>query len=96
MTSLVSKTSSQVFFQRILKVITQTLDFVYQTMKSEIDNTNTVELNHSKLSSLSVTLNFDTLWDTLSEFLKELDFGQSRRTRIDIDCKSVLLRVCDQ
>lgn len=74
MAPLVSKTSSQAFFLRILKVITQIRDSVYQTMKNEINNTQkTVEPNHLELSPLSETLKLDTLWDTLSECLKELE-----------------------
>lgn len=74
MAPLVSKTSSQAFFLRILKVITQIRDSVYQTMKNEINSTaKTVEPNHLELSPLSETLKLDTLWDTLSECLKELE-----------------------
>lgn len=74
MAPLVSKISSQAFFLRILKVITQIRDSVYQTMKNEINSTQkTVEPNHLELSPLSETLKLDTLWDTLSECLKELE-----------------------
>lgn len=74
MAPLVSKTSSQAFFLRILKVITQIRDSVYQTMKNEISSAQkTVEPNQLELSPLSETLKLDTLWDTLSECLKELE-----------------------
>lgn len=74
MAPLVSKTSSQAFFLRILKVITQIRDSVYQTMKTEMaSTTKTVEPNELELSPLSETLKLDELWDTLSECLKELE-----------------------
>lgn len=74
MAPLISKTSSQAFFLRILKVITQIRDSVYQTMKNETNsNTKTIEPNQLELSPLSETLKLDTLWDTLSECLKELE-----------------------
>lgn len=74
MAPLISKTSSQAFFLRILKVITQIRDSVYQTMKNEANNaTKTIEPNQLELSPLSETLKLDTLWDTLSDCLKELE-----------------------
>lgn len=74
MAPLISKTSSQAFFLRILKVITQIRDSVYQTMKNEANSTTkTIEPNQLELSPLSETLKLDTLWDTLSECLKELE-----------------------
>ncbi|XP_063707232.1 E3 ubiquitin-protein ligase HUWE1 isoform X2 [Culicoides brevitarsis] len=74
MAPLISKTSSQAFFLRILKVITQIRDSVYQTMKNEANSaTKTIEPNQLELSPLSETLKLDTLWDTLSECLKELE-----------------------
>lgn len=74
MAPLISKTSSQAFFLRILKVITQIRDSVYQTMKNEANNTTkTIEPNQLELSPLSETLKLDTLWDTLSDCLKELE-----------------------
>lgn len=74
MAPLISKTSSQAFFLRILKVITQIRDSVYQTMKNEANSTTkTIEPNQLELSPLSETLKLDTLWDTLSDCLKELE-----------------------
>lgn len=74
MAPLISKTSSQAFFLRILKVITQIRDSVYQTMKNEANSaTKTIEPNQLELSPLSETLKLDTLWDTLSDCLKELE-----------------------
>jgi E3 ubiquitin-protein ligase HUWE1 len=75
MAPLVSKTSSQAFFLRILKVITQIRDSVKQPkppVAGAIKQTSPV-LSELEMISLSETLNLDTLWNTLSDCLKELE-----------------------
>ncbi|KAL7044451.1 hypothetical protein ACKWTF_001914 [Chironomus riparius] len=75
MAPLLSKTSNQSFFLRILKVITQIRDTVRQDSKvCDAD----VEQQLVKLETvpLSELLDLDSLWNTLSDCLKELEETQ--------------------
>ncbi|XP_029040981.2 LOW QUALITY PROTEIN: E3 ubiquitin-protein ligase HUWE1 [Osmia bicornis bicornis] len=86
MAALVSKTSSQAFFLRILKVIVQIREAVRlannkktanQTSESSVDTGNTnqsSEGGEEKLPLLSESLVLDHLWETLSACLLELEY----------------------
>jgi E3 ubiquitin-protein ligase HUWE1 len=75
MAPLLSKTSNQSFFLRILKVITQIRDTVRQ---DTITHDSDIEQQLTKLETvpLSELLDLDSLWNTLSECLKELEETQ--------------------
>lgn len=70
MSALTSKTSSQSFFLRILKVIIQLRDSV-RLQKSKKSDANSMEVDQQD-DSLSSELNLDSLWETLSSCLLEL------------------------
>lgn len=75
MAPLLSKISNQSFFLRILKVITQIRDTVRQDSKlcdSDVEQ-QLVKLETVPLSEL---LDLDSLWNTLSDCLKELEETQ--------------------
>ncbi|KAG6803233.1 E3 ubiquitin-protein ligase HUWE1 isoform X1 [Apis mellifera caucasica] len=86
MAALVSKTSSQAFFLRILKVIVQIREAVRlannkktstQSSESSVDTENTNQASESgedKLPLLSESLVLDHLWETLSACLLELEY----------------------
>ncbi|CAK9823562.1 E3 ubiquitin-protein ligase HUWE1, partial [Anthophora retusa] len=86
MAALVSKTSSQAFFLRILKVIVQIREAVRlannkktsnQSSESSVDTGNTNQASESgeeKLPLLSESLVLDHLWETLSACLLELEY----------------------
>jgi E3 ubiquitin-protein ligase HUWE1 len=74
MAPLVSKTSSQAFFLRILKVITQIRDSVKHPKPPVSGGKVAAPVEKTvDTMSLSETLNLDTLWNTLSDCLKELE-----------------------
>lgn len=75
MAPLLSKTSNQSFFLRILKVITQIRDTVRQDTKT-CDSHIEKELTKLETVPLSELLNLDSLWSTLSDCLKELEETQ--------------------
>jgi E3 ubiquitin-protein ligase HUWE1 len=75
MAPLLSKTSNQSFFLRILKVITQIRDTIRQDSKS-CDNDIEQQLVRLETVPLSELLDLDSLWSTLSECLKELEETQ--------------------
>lgn len=75
MAPLLSKTSNQNFFLRILKVITQIRDTVRQDVKT-CDTYIEQQLTKLETVPLSELLNLDSLWSTLSDCLKELEETQ--------------------
>lgn len=75
MAPLLSKTSNQSFFLRILKVITQIRDTVRQDTKS-CDEEIEQQLSRLETVPLSELLDLDSLWNTLSDCLKELEETQ--------------------
>lgn len=75
MAPLLSKTSNQSFFLRILKVITQIRDTVRQDAKT-CDSYIEQQLIKLETVPLSELLNLDSLWNTLSDCLKELEETQ--------------------
>lgn len=75
MAPLLSKTSNQSFFLRILKVITQIRDTVRQDTKT-CDTYIEEQLTKLETVPLSELLNLDSLWNTLSDCLKELEETQ--------------------
>lgn len=75
MAPLLSKTSNQSFFLRILKVITQIRDTVRQDTKT-CDTYIEQQLKKLETVPLSELLNLDPLWNTLSDCLKELEETQ--------------------
>lgn len=75
MAPLLSKTSNQSFFLRILKVITQIRDTVRQDSKT-CDTCIEQQLTKLETVPLSELLNLDSLWSTLSDCLKELEETQ--------------------
>lgn len=75
MAPLLSKTSNQNFFLRILKVITQIRDTVRQDVKT-CDMYIEQQLTKLETVPLSELLNLDSLWNTLSDCLKELEETQ--------------------
>lgn len=75
MAPLLSKTSNQNFFLRILKVITQIRDTVRQDTKT-CDSYIEQQLTKLETVPLSELLNLDSLWSTLSDCLKELEETQ--------------------
>lgn len=75
MAPLLSKTSNQSFFLRILKVITQIRDTVRQDTKT-CDTYIEQQLTKLETVPLSELLNLDSLWNTLSDCLKELEETQ--------------------
>lgn len=75
MAPLLSKTSNQSFFLRILKVITQIRDTVRQDSKS-CDGEVEQQLVKLETVPLSELLDLDSLWNTLSDCLKELEETQ--------------------
>jgi hypothetical protein len=75
MAPLLSKTSNQSFFLRILKVITQIRDTVRQDTKT-CDGYIEEQLTKLETVPLSELLNLDSLWNTLSDCLKELEETQ--------------------
>lgn len=75
MAPLLSKTSNQSFFLRILKVITQIRDTVRQDTKS-CDEDIEQQLSRLETVPLSELLDLDSLWNTLSDCLKELEETQ--------------------
>lgn len=75
MAPLLSKTSNQSFFLRILKVITQIRDTVRQDTKS-CDDEIEQQLCRLETVPLSELLDLDSLWNTLSDCLKELEETQ--------------------
>ena len=75
MAPLLSKTSNQSFFLRILKVITQIRDTVRQDTKT-CDTYIEKQLTKLETVPLSELLNLDSLWNTLSDCLKELEETQ--------------------
>lgn len=75
MAPLLSKTSNQNFFLRILKVITQIRDTVRQDAKT-CDTYIEQQLIKLETVPLSELLNLDSLWNTLSDCLKELEETQ--------------------
>lgn len=75
MAPLLSKTSNQNFFLRILKVITQIRDTVRQDVKT-CDTYIEQQLTKLETVPLSELLNLDSLWNTLSDCLKELEETQ--------------------
>lgn len=75
MAPLLSKTSNQSFFLRILKVITQIRDTVRQDTKT-CDSCIEQQLTKLETVPLSELLNLDSLWNTLSDCLKELEETQ--------------------
>lgn len=75
MAPLLSKTSNQSFFLRILKVITQIRDTVRQDVKT-CDTYIEQQLTKLETVPLSELLNLDSLWSTLSDCLKELEETQ--------------------
>lgn len=75
MAPLLSKTSNQSFFLRILKVITQIRDTVRQDTKT-CDSCIEQQLTKLETVPLSELLNLDSLWSTLSDCLKELEETQ--------------------
>ena len=75
MAPLLSKTSNQSFFLRILKVITQIRDNVRQDTKT-CDSYIEQQLTKLETVPLSELLNLDSLWNTLSDCLKELEETQ--------------------
>jgi E3 ubiquitin-protein ligase HUWE1 len=75
MAPLLSKTSNQNFFLRILKVITQIRDTIRQDIKS-CDTFIEQQLTKLETVPLSELLNLDSLWNTLSDCLKELEETQ--------------------
>lgn len=75
MAPLLSKTSNQNFFLRILKVITQIRDTVRQDVKT-CDTYIEAQLTKLETVPLSELLNLDSLWNTLSDCLKELEETQ--------------------
>lgn len=72
MVPLISKTSSQGFFLRVLKVIIQIREAVREA-NSKVENRGRIVLGPNELTPLSETLDLDDLWDTLSECLLELE-----------------------
>ncbi|CRL01178.1 CLUMA_CG014451, isoform A [Clunio marinus] len=75
MAPLLSKTSNQSFFLRILKVITNIRDTVRQDTKT-CDSYIEQQLTKLETVPLSELLNLDSLWNTLSDCLKELEETQ--------------------
>jgi E3 ubiquitin-protein ligase HUWE1 len=75
MAPLLSKTSNQSFFLRILKVITQIRDTVRQDSKV-CDGDVEQQLVKLETVPLSELLDLDSLWNTLSDCLKELEETQ--------------------
>lgn len=75
MAPLLSKTSNQSFFLRILKVITQIRDTIRQDTKT-CDTFIEEQLTKLETVPLSELLNLDSLWNTLSDCLKELEETQ--------------------
>lgn len=75
MAPLLSKTSNQSFFLRILKVITQIRDTIRQDSKT-CDTDIEQQLHKLETVPLSELLNLDALWNTLSGCLKELEETQ--------------------
>ena len=75
MAPLLSKTSNQSFFLRILKVITQIRDTIRQDSKT-CDTEIEQQLHKLETVPLSELLNLDALWNTLSGCLKELEETQ--------------------
>lgn len=75
MAPLLSKTSNQSFFLRILKVITQIRDTIRQDTKT-CDTFIEQQLTKLETVPLSELLNLDSLWNTLSDCLKELEETQ--------------------
>lgn len=75
MAPLLSKTSNQNFFLRILKVITQIRDTIRQDTKT-CDTLIEQQLTKLETVPLSELLNLDSLWNTLSDCLKELEETQ--------------------
>jgi E3 ubiquitin-protein ligase HUWE1 len=75
MAPLLSKTSNQSFFLRILKVIAQIRDNVRQDTKT-CDSYIEQQLTKLETVPLSELLNLDSLWNTLSDCLKELEETQ--------------------
>lgn len=75
MAPLLSKTSNQSFFLRILKVITQIRDTIRQDTKT-CDTYIEQQLTKLETVPLSELLNLDSLWNTLSDCLKELEETQ--------------------
>ncbi|CAH0561864.1 unnamed protein product [Brassicogethes aeneus] len=69
MVPLTSKSSSQIFFLRVLRVIVQIRNSIKQNMKRAIDISSSYDLH-----ALSEQLNsLDSLWETLSQCLLELE-----------------------
>lgn len=77
MVPLISKTASQSFFLRILKVVIQIRESAKETLAKESSNqrqgTKKIVLNSIEQQPLSETLQLDHLWNTLSDCLVELE-----------------------
>lgn len=75
MVSLISKTASQSFFLRILKVVIQIRESAKDALAKESPNqaAKKIVLNSIELQPLSETLQLDHLWNTLSDCLVELE-----------------------
>lgn len=75
MVPLISKTASQSFFLRILKVVIQIRESAKDALAKETSNQGAkkIVLNSIELQPLSETLQLDHLWNTLSDCLVELE-----------------------
>lgn len=78
MVPLISKTASQSFFLRILKVVIQIRDSAKEALSKETSNqqrqaAKKIVLNPIEQQPLSETLHLDHLWNTLSDCLVELE-----------------------
>lgn len=75
MVPLISKTASQSFFLRILKVVIQIRESAKDALAKESPNqaAKKIVLNSIELQPLSETLQLDHLWNTLSDCLVELE-----------------------
>lgn len=76
MVPLISKTASQSFFLRILKVVIQIRESAKEALAKETSNQQSVKkivLSPIESQPLSETLQLDHLWNTLSDCLVELE-----------------------
>lgn len=74
MVPLISKTASQSFFLRILKVVIQIRESAKDALAKESNQgAKKIVLNSIELQPLSETLQLDHLWNTLSDCLVELE-----------------------